>query len=199
MNIQNARLSAGAGRFAPARAKRATATDPGGNLGLGSAGCVWDGWIPGRSAKVGQGEEAEARRRREVDASSAREPPHEVVLVAARDLDRGDAAGLEILPVLDQHAAVDLRRVALGAAEGTILARLVDDHLERAADLGGEAGGGDRLLARHEAGEALLLDLLRYRTRQVVGRGTLDRLVLEAADPVELSLAEPVEQELEVG
>src|SRR6478752_1733748 len=80
-----------------------------------------DGDGPGRKPKVGLGglrvdsaaKRAKAHWRREVDASSAREPPHEVVLVAARDLDRDDAAGLEILAVFDQHAAVDLGRVAL--------------------------------------------------------------------------------------
>ena len=51
----------------------------------------------------------------------------------------------------------------------------------------------------HEASPPLVLDLVGHRRLlQRVGRGTLDRGVLEAADAVELGAAQPVEQLREI-
>ncbi len=60
----------------------------------------------------------------------------------------GASAGRHIA---QEHIAVDLRRVGLAAAGGADvailvrLADLVDDHRERAADLGGKLGRADPL------------------------------------------------------
>ena len=74
----------------------------------------------------------------------------------------------------------------------------VDDHVDRAADLGRELGGGDGGGLLHEAGVALLLDLLGHDAGQGVGGGAADRLEAEGADAVELGLVEPVEQIVEI-
>ena len=46
--------------------------------------------------------------------------------------------------------------------------------------------------------KTLFLDRLGDERREIVGGGASDRLVAEAADPIELGLAEPVEQQREI-
>ena len=97
------------------------------------------------------------------------------------------------------HGAVDLRRVAFGAALRLACAALVDDDLEALADLGGEFLRADRLRASHETLVAARFDVVRHRLKaEIVGRRSFDRLVLERADAVELGLVQPVEQETKI-
>src|SRR5581483_10013067 len=56
----------------------------------------------------------------------------------------------------------------------------------------------DRLLKLHQPVVALLLDLLRHVTVETVRGGALDIFVFEATDAIQLRLAEPVEEALEV-
>jgi hypothetical protein len=71
-------------------------------------------------------------------------PPPQVVLARLLDLHGHEVAGLQPLPALvDEQVAVDLGRVALGAAGGAVLVHLVHQHLHPAAHLGGELRLGD--------------------------------------------------------
>jgi hypothetical protein len=97
------------------------------------------------------------------------------------------------------HGAVDLRRVAFGAALRLARAALVDDGLQALADLGGEFLLADRLGALHETLVAACFDFVRHQlSAEIVGRGALDRLVLERADAVELGFIQPIEQEAKI-
>ncbi len=77
--------------------------------------------------------------------------------------------------------------------------RLVDDDGQALADLPGQPGRRNLLLALHETVPAGFLDLLRHLFEpELVGARSLDRLVLEAAGPVDPGFVEPVEQHLEI-
>ena len=80
-----------------------------------------------------------------------------------------------------------------------LVVHAVDQHLKRASNAPLQLAGADLLLRRHEAVPALLLDLFGHMARQVVGGGTGDILVLEAADPIELGRFKPVKEQREVG
>src|SRR5579883_1036883 len=123
----------------------------------------------------------------------------EVIGVGALDFDRDDVARPQRAARGDMDDAVDLRRLALGAALAAFRAAGVDDRLDAPADLGGEALGADRLLARHETLPARLLLFVRdLRQAEIVGGGAGDGLVFEGADAAELSFVQPVEQESEI-
>src|SRR5271156_2361958 len=97
------------------------------------------------------------------------------------------------------HGAVDAGRVALGAALRGSNAALVDDDIESLADLGRELLGADDLLSLHEALPAALLDLVGHDLEpEIVGAGARYRFVFEGADPIELRLVEPVEQQAKI-
>ena len=68
----------------------------------------------------------------------------------------------------------------------------------RDSDLALQSPRGDLLLRLHEPVPALFLHVVRYRRRQIVRSGASHRLVLEAADAIELGLVEPFEQHLEI-
>jgi len=70
------------------------------------------------------------------------------------------------------------------AARIFVLAGLVDQHRQLAADPAGQPPFADRPLQFHQPLPALLLLVVVDPVGQVVGRGTVDRFVLEAADPV---------------
>src|SRR5829696_3331824 len=122
----------------------------------------------------------------------------QVVFVGAFDLHGDDVAGPERPARGDMDAAVDLRRIPFRAALRQACPGLVDDDGNALADALLEPARADLLLRLHEAMPALLLDLVRYRCGDVVGRGAADRLIPEAADTLELGLLEPGEQELEI-
>ena len=113
-------------------------------------------------------------------------------------LHRRDLADAQRTAARHIDRAVDLRRVALAAALGDGRADFVDDDLLARADLRLQALRRNRLLALHEAVPALLFHLIRHRRREIVRDRARDRLVLEAADAIELRLVEPVEQHLEI-
>src|SRR5271165_2064203 len=130
--------------------------------------------------------------------TSHRRPP-QIVGVGAVDPDGRDVARPQGAPRRDMDRAVDLRRVALGAALGEMLAALVDHDLEAPADFGREFPRADRLLAQHEPLVAHSLYFVRHGLEaEIVGLRALDRLVLEGADAVEPGFVQPVEQQLEI-
>jgi hypothetical protein len=120
---------------------------------------------------------------------------------AARDDDVGELADRQLAAAADAHHAVDLRRVGLAARDRDVRPSIgVDEHAELPADfLSREARALIACRALHEAREPLLLELFGHGARERVRGRALDRRVLEAADAVELRLAEPVEQFLELG
>src|SRR3546814_4316387 len=71
---------------------------------------------------------------------------------------------------------------------------LVDDDVERAADLRRELLGRNPRRQFHQPGVALLLDLLGHRIGRRVGGGALDGFEAERADAVELRFLQPVHQ-----
>jgi hypothetical protein len=95
--------------------------------------------------------------------------------------------------------AVDLRRIACAARHGLRAIDVINQHGELAAHFRGHALLGDGGGLFHEARVPLFHDFRRDRARERVGRGAFDRGILEAADAIELRLAEPVEQLLELG
>src|SRR5262249_33253946 len=112
----------------------------------------------------------------------------QVVFVRALDPDGGDLAQAQRAAARDMDSAVDLRRIAAGAALGCHRAggarlsaarNLVDDHLLAAADLALEAPPRDRLLMLHEAVPALFR-LVGDGRSDLVGERALHRLVAEA-------------------
>src|SRR6056297_2530743 len=127
-----------------------------------------------------------------------RQLAEQVVAVAAGDPDVDEIAGIDAGRALDEHIAVDLGRVAVASADhGITLNRIDDDRLQVAYPTD-QPGFADALLVLHEAMPALFLDFLGYRAGQGVGRSAGNRRVLEAAHALELCLAQPVEQELEI-
>jgi hypothetical protein len=71
---------------------------------------------------------------------------------ASSIVDLDDVALLQVPGVAQEDFAVDLGRIGLAAAGGAVLADFVDDHFERAADLGLELGGADRRGLLHDPG-----------------------------------------------
>src|SRR5579885_28993 len=125
-----------------------------------------------------------------------------VVGVGALDLDADDVTDVQPAAALHENGAVDLRGVALAASSGWrrgFGADLVDDDVLLRADFALESFSRNCLLMLHQAVVALLLDRFGHRRGKTVGRRARHRLVAEAADAVERSLAEPVEQQREVG
>jgi hypothetical protein len=100
--------------------------------------------------------------------------------------------------LVDEEVAVDLRRVGLGAAGGALFVHLVDDDLDHlptlAASLASEIACAFSM--KRPSGPA---SPLGHMIGQVVRPRPGDVFVLEAADPVELRLVQPVEQGLELG
>ena len=131
--------------------------------------------------------------------SKSHDGPMEIVGIGALDLDGGEFPDPQWPPRCHVHGPVDLRGIALAAAPGTMRADHVDENLLAGADMSPEAARRDRLLVLHETVPALLFDLVRHRRAEIVGGGAIDRLVAEAADPVERGFAEPIEQQREVG
>src|SRR5215469_18720694 len=79
-----------------------------------------------------------------------------------------------------------------------LIVNLIDYHLDHVANAAREQLGADGLLALHEPRITLGLNLLGHMSLERVGGGAIDILVFEAADAGELSLAEPIQQKLEI-
>src|SRR6476660_5518337 len=124
--------------------------------------------------------------------------PVKVVGVGALDLHSSNLADAERPMARDLDGAVDLGRIALGAALPTIRADLIDDHRLTRPDFAFEALRRDRLLTLHQPVPAVLFHVRRDRGCKIVADGAGDRFVAEAADAIELSLPEPVEQQGEI-
>ncbi len=132
--------------------------------------------------------------------SGARDLRLQVVGIGAADLDVGPVAGLELLAGFrDTHDAIDLRRVGCRACNRAVVrVDVIDEDAHPFADLGGELFRADRRRHLHEAREPLFLHFLGHRVGQRVGRSAGDRRVFEAADAIEPSLTQPVEQQREI-
>ncbi len=74
----------------------------------------------------------------------------------------------------------------------------VDEDAHALSDLRGELLRADRRGHFHEAREPLFLHFLGHRIGQRVGRSTVDRRILEAADAIEPRFPQPVEQQFEI-
>src|SRR5690606_32577049 len=107
-------------------------------------------------------------------------------------------AGAGVVGVTDKNIAVDLGGVGAGAGNNAVFVDFVDQNVDFTAYFALQTFGGDGLLMSHEAFPALLFDLVGYGVGQLVGLGTFYGRVLETAYAIELSLAHPVEQILEV-
>ena len=59
--------------------------------------------------------------------ASGDQPPDQVMLVRVDDQGLGELARFELVPVVDAHDAVDLRRVGLRARDRAVRVHLVDD------------------------------------------------------------------------
>ncbi|CAN0621223.1 protein of unknown function [Burkholderia multivorans] len=126
----------------------------------------------------------------------------QIVAVRAGDLHRHEVAHFITLGRLrgrlDVDDAVDFRRVRRRAADAAFFADLVDQHLERLADLALDALRGHFLRDFHEARAARLAHVVRQRAVQFVRARAFDRRIREAADAIQLCLADEVEQRLEL-
>src|SRR4029077_5503834 len=99
----------------------------------------------------------------------------------------------------DVNRTVNLRGIALAAALGDARTDLVDDDLLPRTDLALQPPCGNLLLVRHQALVALGLDVVRHRAVERIGGCAFDRLILEAADAIDLRLVEPGQQIVELG
>src|ERR1700722_6365883 len=130
------------------------------------------------------------------------EPDHaavQIVGIGAFDLRRDDLADAQRTTAGDIERAIDLRRVGLRTALRYGRPDLIDDDLLPRAYLALQPARGNLLLPRHQRVPALLLDILGHRITERIRRRSRDRLILEAADPIDLGLHEPVEQIGEIG
>src|SRR5208282_2127399 len=150
-------------------------------------------------ADIGSGRFKADRPRRALRAPPSSRRPPQIVGVGAVDPDRHDVAGAQRPAGRDVDGAVDLRRIALGAALRLRRAAFVDDDFEALADFRREFLRADRLDALHEALVPARLDVVGHGLKaEIVGGRSLDRLVRESADAIELRFIEPVDKELEV-
>src|SRR5438093_6964105 len=99
------------------------------------------------------------------NAVSARKPRSEIVLAGASHDHLCEYANLQRAGVLKGHHAINLWRVRSAARNSTVALDRVDQHLERAADLGLEAACADLRLCCHEPRTSLLFDLFRHAAR----------------------------------
>src|SRR6056297_623864 len=122
----------------------------------------------------------------------------QVVAIVSRDPCIDEISCFDPARTLKQHDAVDFRRIPVAASHDGGAVYLVYDDRLYIAHAAGQAGFADALLVLHEAMPAVVLEFFGHRVGQFVGGRAGDRGILEAADPLELRLAEPVEQYPEV-
>ncbi len=106
--------------------------------------------------------------------------------------------GLSVGAVTNVHDAIDFRRVGAGAADGAVRIGMVDDRLERGADLARQFPRADLGLLLHETREAVLLFVFVDRIGQFIRLRALHRRIGESADAIELRFVEEREQFLEL-
>src|SRR5204863_1301451 len=131
----------------------------------------------------------------------------QIVGVGAVDPHRGDLAHAQWAAACNKYSPVDLRRIGTaaafrGKAAGErrltgMRAELVDDDGLSRAHLALEPARGDGLLPSHQPVPPLFLHVIGNGQGEIVRDGPADRLVTEAADPIELGHVEPIEQKLE--
>src|SRR5690606_3078757 len=127
----------------------------------------------------------------------------EIVLVGIDDPHPGELPDAEPRRVVQDHAAVDLRRVRWGAREKSlpplgVADTGIDQDLDLATDEAPQAPFADARPQPHEAAPALLAELLRHMAIQGVRARALDRRIGEASDAIELGLRDELEQVLEL-
>src|SRR6185503_20497228 len=105
--------------------------------------------------------------------------PVEIVRVGTIDV---DVAEFSRFSTLESDYAVDFRRIGARASDP----RLVDQDLDRPAELRFQLLGTDRRLRLHEFLFAKALHILREGTREFVRSSAIHRRILEAADAIEL-------------
>src|SRR6266540_1791651 len=150
---------------------------------------------------------------------------HQVIIGMADDADAGEFAQGQL--AANMNPAVDVGRVGFGAgqsevpssgfrvpsfefAEQAVFPRKyagtvelfcagppLDEHLERATDNGFAHGAGNFLLLGHRAGAALFLHAVRDLACHPAGASSVFLRVSENAEPLELRLADEIEQCLE--
>lgn len=97
----------------------------------------------------------------------------QIMFVGLHDPHRDKFADRQIRAVLDINDPIDLRRIGAGAGDGrSFFVDGIHQNGQGTADLTPQPAGADRCLQLHQPGLPFLFDLLRYRVRQLVGRGT---------------------------
>src|ERR1700730_7946003 len=122
----------------------------------------------------------------------------QIVRVGALDAGRDDLTHPQRSPAGEEDAPVDFRSVGVAAPLRDRGPDLVDDDLLTRTDLPLQAFGRDGLLMPHQSVPTLLLGLVRDWRGEPVGACAVHRFVAEAAHPVELGFAQPVEQQREI-
>src|SRR5262249_15544343 len=112
----------------------------------------------------------------------------QVIGIGVGDASVYDSSGLEHGVWGQEHRPIDLRRVPLGAPDRAILAHLINDHLNRPADLARQQSADHLLLAGHEPVPTILLHVLGHGLGERIGGSPFHGLVLEAANAHELGL-----------
>ena len=117
-----------------------------------------------------------------------------VVFITVNNSDLGKLTDLELICVLDDHLAVDVRRIGAAACDGrAIFVNGIDQHGDLLTDLVGELVGTDRGLFFHETLQAFLLDVIRYWRCEFVGRGAFYWRVHERTDTIQLRFLQEIQ------
>src|SRR5205823_565434 len=119
-----------------------------------------------------------------------REDRAKIVLIRTGDAHARERSWRETEAIVDPYQAVDFGRVGGGTADRTSIFDVIDQHRKRATDFILQSLCTDVGLRGHEARAALLFDRVRNGIGQIVCNCAIDGRVREAADAIELCLAD---------
>ena len=123
--------------------------------------------------------------------------PH-IILICMLNSHRDDIADSYLCVPIQEHTAVNIGGVGDGAAKGAVCVDFVNDNVLHRADFSFHQLRADFLLALHKGVVAGINDLLRDLVFEIMGAGAVDIFIFKRADTGELSVAEELQQNLEV-
>src|SRR6202049_908024 len=126
-------------------------------------------------------------------------PGLQIVGAGGGDFDRGAIPHIYSRGGPNPPHAVDLGRVAGAARDRDAVLDRIDQYATVLSDARRQPRAADLAGLVHEALIAFVLDLIRHRLGNRVGRGALDRRILETADAIEPGGIEPAQQLIEFG